>query len=152
MYYIMIPKNIIIIIVSLLLILYASFTTLQRDIEVKNILNAPIELYDVENNDNEEPTIEEFQLYTPKCSNLSLNKCFNSFQCGLSVDAKNNLYCQEGRLEGPYDYPTKTWVYNGKCWGQNCDNITSYLNNLPNNPYDPNNFISPYNPGYKLNL
>ena len=183
MYYIMKFKKILIIIGCLLIILYASFGTIQREKEVKNILDAPFEQYSQDENNMEENNMEEnnieennieennmreynneedhidkqkqniegFQLYTPKCSNLSLKKCYNSLQCGLSLE-NNNLLCQEGGLSGPYNYPTKTWIYNGKCWGEDCNNVIHHLNNLPHNPFNPNNPISPYNPGYKLDF
>lgn len=134
-------KNILIIIVSLFIILYASFITNNRDIQVKNILNE----HDTQINNENYDDIEEFNLYN-KCSNNSLKRCYNSLDCGISIDNNNNMKCKEGRIYGPYEGgPVKTWVYNGLCWGNNCNNITSFLNNIPDNPFNRNSKINNYN-------
>ena len=96
-----------------------------------------------------EEDIENFQIYSQPCNKTPLERCFTASECGLSTDSKGDLYCQSGDLQGPWDYDTKTWIYNGKCWGENCSKLLPIVKKRAL-PFDPNNPISPYIPGYQI--
>ena len=151
-------KQILIIIACFIIIFYISYLKLKEENDLLDELNRKDNLieneydsdeYDSEEYDSEENSVENFQLYTDPCKRTSLDKCFSSYQCGIASDYKNRLYCQRGGLDGPYDYPTNSWIYNGKCWGKDCDYLLPTIAKL-SKPFDPYNKINPYPEDYKI--